>query len=84
MMQKKTVTNSSDFSLFFKKNKKHKKHQMHLMDFVSHLEITHSIMLTGWSAIQLFCLLDVYLLVPFYLMTKKSLYFRNASVTKSI
>ena len=40
------------------------------MDFVSHQGIT--LMLIGWSVIQHVCVLDVYLLVPFHLMIKKS------------
>ena len=46
------------------KIKKHKKYQV--MDLVSHRGIT--LILFGRPAVQLVCLFDVYLFVPFHLM----------------
>ena len=42
---------------------KHEKYQIYVMDLVSHRGIT--LMLFDRSAIQLVCLFDVYLFVPF-------------------
>ena len=45
----------------------HEKHQIDVMDFVSHQEIT--LTLIGRSVIQLYCVFDVYLFVSFHSMT---------------
>ena len=49
------------------KIKKHKKYQICVMDLVRHLGIT--LILFVRPVIQLICLFDVYLFVPFHLMT---------------
>ena len=56
---------SAKHSLLFK-IKKHKNHQIRVMDLVSHRGNT--LILFGRPAIQLVCLFDVYLFVPFHLM----------------
>ena len=48
------------------KSKKHQKYQICVIDLVSHRRIT--LILFGRPAIQLVCLFDVYLFVPFHLM----------------
>ena len=48
------------------KIKKYEKHQICVMDLVSHQGIT--LILFGRPAIQLVCLFDIYLFVPFHLM----------------
>ena len=46
--------------------KKYEKYQICVRDFVSHQEIT--LILIDRSAIQLVCIFDVYLFIPFHLM----------------
>ena len=48
---------------------------LYIMEFVSHRGIT--LLLMGGSAIQLICVYDVYLGVPFHSIAKNLLYIRN-------
>ena len=50
----------------FSKIKKHKKYQICIRDLVCHRGIT--LILFGRPAIQLVCLFDEYLFVPFHMM----------------